>query len=300
MGILTHLKTQKSGEARIKGKEVKFKGSLTGTLVWTLLFFAILPLVFMSGVAYLRACAMMRELSQNQTQVVMTAQLNQSMQKVEEKEKRLTTLVQDRRFSQELESAFHANRQSSTYAEIHNSILRRFASLNNVEDKPKFNQFFLLDPDGTIQIATNANWEGVLITDPAVLDNIQNDHASILTYNLAPLYPDQLILLTAIQYRTPSGSSLGTVVGVTEAQELTPILQSVKDLSPTSETYLFIPPNILLGIDGKSGKFVVIKSSDAQLKAILPAFDKAMGEAHSIPHSNQLHSREWLQYSRTN
>jgi GAF domain-containing protein/HAMP domain-containing protein len=303
MGILTHLKEQKNKEARVKSKEIKFRGSLTSTLVWTLLFFAILPLVFMSSAAYLRTRTMIRELSLNQTQVVMTAQLNQSMQKVEEKETRLTVQVQDRRFSQELESAFHANRQSSTYAEIHDGILRRFASLNNVEDKPKFNQFFLLDPDGTIQIATNANWEGVLITDPAVLDNIQNDHASILTYNLVPLYPDQLILLTAIQYRTPSGSSIGTVVGVTEAEELMPILQSVKDLSPTSETYLFIPPSTLLGMDAKSGKFVVIKSSDAQLKAILPAFDKAMGEATSSPMAtnytaangyNILAQTEWL------
>ena len=199
----------------------------------------------MSSVAYIRARAMMRELSLNQTQVVMTAQLNQSMQKVEEKEKRLTALVQDRRFSQELESAFHANRQSSTYAEIHSGILRRFASLNNVEDKPKFNQFFLLDPDGTIQIATNSNWEGVLITDPAVLDNIQNDHASILTYNLVPLYPDQLILLTAIQYRTPSGvtawncgwryRSARTHTNITIRQRAKP---NIRDLSLHSTQHL--------------------------------------------------------------
>ncbi|MCJ7435171.1 MAG: HAMP domain-containing protein, partial [Anaerolineales bacterium] len=294
---------QKSKEARVKGKEIKFKSRLTGTLVWTLLIFTLLLLVIMGSVAYIRVRAMMRELSQNQTQMVMTAQLKQSMLKVEEKEKRLTTLVQDQRFSQELESAFHANHQSATYEEIHSSILRWFISLNKVEDKPKFDQFFLLDPDGTIQVATNAKWEGILITDPAVLDNIQSDHASILSYNLAPLYPDQLILLTAIQYRTSSGSSLGTVIGVTESQELTPILQSVKDLNPNSETYFFIPPNILLGIDGKSGKFVVIKSSDSQLKAILPAFDKAMGETASSPITtdyidangyNILAQTEWL------
>ena len=278
MGIPTHLKEKKIKEKLIKGREVKFKGSLTGTLVWTLLIFTLLPLVVMGSVAFTLARAMMRELSLNQTQVVMTAQLDQSILKVEEKEKRLTALVQDQRFSQELESAFHANHQSATYEEIHGSILHWFTSLNNVEDKPKFNQFFLLDPDGTIQIATNAKWEGMLITAPAVF-NIQNDHASILTYNLSPLYPDQLILLTMIQYRTPSGSSLGTVIGVTEAQELTPILQSVQDLNPKSETYFFIPPNVLLGIDGKSGKFAVIKSSDSQLKAILTAFDQAMGEA---------------------
>jgi len=278
MGILTHLNEQKSKEARTKSKEVKFKGSLTGTLVRTLLIFTLLPLVIMGSVAYIRARAMMRELSQNQTQVVMTAQLNQSLVKVEEKEKRLTTLVKDQRFSQELESAFHANHQSASYEGIHRSILRWLNSLNNVEDEPKFNQFFLLDPDGTIQVATNAKWEGVLITDPAVLDNIQNDHASILTYNLSPLYPDQLILLTAIPYRTSGGSLLGTVIGVTESPELTPILQSIKDLSPSSETYFFIPPNILLGIDGASGKFVVVKSSDAQLKAILSALGQVMGK----------------------
>jgi GAF domain-containing protein/HAMP domain-containing protein len=303
MGIPIHLNEKKFKEKFSKSREEKFKGSLTGTLVRTLLIFTLLPLVIVGNVAFTRVRTMIRETSLNQTQVVMAAQLNQSMLKVEEKEKRLTGLVQDQRFSQELESAFHANHQSTTYEEIHSSILHWFITLNNVEDKPKFNQFFLLDPDGTIQIATNAKWEGILITDPSVLENIQNDHASILTYNLSPLYPDQLILLTAIQYRTPSGSSLGTVIGITEAQELTSILQSVKDLSPTSETYFFFPPNILLGIGGKPGKFNIVKSSDSQLKAILPAFYQAMGKATPIPIAteykaidghNILAQTEWL------
>ena len=149
MGILTHLKEQNKKEANSKGKELKFKGSLTGTLVWTLLIFAMLPLVVVSGGAYIRARSMIRELSLNQTQVVMTAQLQQSMQKVEEKEELLTEFVQGQQFSQELEAAFHANRQSSTYAEIHSGILHRFTIINAAKDKPKFNHFFLLDPDAS-------------------------------------------------------------------------------------------------------------------------------------------------------
>jgi GAF domain-containing protein/HAMP domain-containing protein len=283
MGILSHLTKQTNEEELTSRKETKYKGSLTLTLVRTLLLFTLLPLSIMGGVTYIRTRALLREQAISESQLVMTAQLKQSAQAIELKEKRLLALVEDGQFSTALESAFHANRQSSSFAEIRSSALERFNSLNSDKDKPRFDEFFLLSPDGTIEISTNPKWEGILITDANVLPRIQKDHASILTYNLSPLYTDQPALLTAIQYRTPGGSSLGTVVGVTEAQNLKPILQSVKDLRPSSEPYFFIPPNILIGIDPQTTAFILPQTSASQTEAIRTAFEQEMEQAVPQP-----------------
>jgi hypothetical protein len=74
-------------------KQKRFKGSLTGTLVRTLLIFTFIPLALMAGAAYFRARTLLREQAVNQSQNLLTNQLEIIDREINNKESLLERQV---------------------------------------------------------------------------------------------------------------------------------------------------------------------------------------------------------------
>jgi len=263
-------------------KQNRFKGSLAATLVRTLLIFTFIPLAIMAGMAYFRTRAMLRELVVEQSQSLISTQLKEVESRIKTKEIRLDRLIYRDDFTSQVELGLHANPKGAGFQNIRLKLLREFRSLNTEEGAPVFNQFFLADSKGVIRVASNADWEGVTLTDRAVFDQFSPGHRSSALTDFA-LYPNQLVLLTAVDYNTKSGSRLGTIVGITEAQELQKILGSLMDLSPLAEAYFIIPPNQFIFSDTYTGELILVEPSSSQEEHILPALGGMMGQAAPKP-----------------
>ncbi len=256
--------------------EKRFRGSLAVNLVRTLLIFTFIPLALMAGAAYLRTRALLREQVIDQTQSLLNIQLANVDRMLKTKHIRLDRLVHQGDYKNILELALHADPKSSEYIDIRSKILDGFQALNTEDTSVTFNQFLLLDSNGLIKIASQQGWEGTVLTDTTSFEQATLRNRSITLYGLQPLYPKQLVLITAVDYKTASGSKLGTLVGITEAQEIQKILHTLMDLNPLAEAYFIVPPDQFIASDPYTQEIIPIESSPSQQKNILPTLDSMM------------------------
>ena len=224
---------------KINIKQKRYRGSLAGTLVGTLLVFTFIPLALMAGAAYFRARALLQEQAVTQSQNLLTTQLEIIDREVGNKEANLEHLLESGDFTILMELALHANPQSTEFREIRNGVIQEFKSLNTQEDAPAFDQFILLDTDGVIKIASNAKWVGASLA-LFFLNQTLEEHHSIAIYGLSPIYEDEFILVTALQYKTKRGSTLGSIVGITEKKNLQELIQPLNGLSPLATTFFVL------------------------------------------------------------
>ena len=260
----------------------KYRGGLAGTLVRTLLVFTFIPLALMAGAAYFRTRALLQEQAVTQSQNLLTTQLKIIDHEVGNKEARLEHLLKSSDFTILMELALHANPQSTEFHEIREGVLQEFKNLNTQEDTPAFDQFLLLDTNGIIKIASNAKWQGAAL-DPLIFDQTLEEHHSIALYGLSPIYKDEFILVTGLQYRTERGSTLGSIVGITEKNNLQELIQPLNGLSPLATTYFVLSDRRFIYNKPDTGDFTVAESaSQNELNSIL---SELMTETEPKPRS---------------
>jgi hypothetical protein len=126
----------------------RYKGSLTGTLVRTLLIFTFIPLALMAGAAYFRARTLLRDQAITQSENLLSNQLKIVDGEIKKKEAKLDEQVALEEFSTLVEIALHANPQSSEFRKIRQNFITEIETNNN-SATPLFDQFFLIDTDGS-------------------------------------------------------------------------------------------------------------------------------------------------------
>ena len=89
-----------------------------------------------------------------------------------------------------------------------------------------------------------------------------------MLYGLSPIYKNELILVTAVTYQTQRGSTLGTVVGITEKQNLQQLIQPLNGLAPFASTYFIISDNQFITSDPSTGDFKEVAVSTVQNELI--------------------------------
>jgi GAF domain-containing protein/HAMP domain-containing protein len=277
----------------------RYKGSLAGTLVRTLLIFTFLPLALMAGTAYFRTRALLREQAGIQSQNLLTSQLRVIDQEVGEKEIQFEKLLKSSDFQILLELALHSDPKSDEFLAIREGILQEFNNLNQQESMPAFDQFLLLDTEGQIKIATDETWQGKTL-DPLIFDQKFDKHPSIALYGLSPLYEEELILVTALKYKTEQGTALGSIVGITEKKNLQDLMQP---LSGLSSTYLVLSNQQYLQGSPDSNKFSILKSAiESQDKISSTLFDlktqegiqPEVVEVESTNNASELFQIQWM------
>lgn len=248
----------------------KYKGSLTGTLVRTLLIFTFIPLALMAGAAYFRARTLLRDQAITQSENLLSNQLKIVDGEIKKKEAKLDEQVALEEFSTLVEIALHANPQSSEFRKIRQNFITEIETNNN-SATPLFDQFFLIDTDGIVRIASNANWQNLTL-DASIFEDAEGAQSHAL-YGLSPLYENELILATAINYQTKRGSTLGTLVGITEKENLQILIQPLNGLAPFANTYFILSDNTFITSNANTGEFAQVTSSESKNELIASLSD---------------------------
>jgi GAF domain-containing protein/HAMP domain-containing protein len=267
-----------------------------------LLLFTFIPLTLMAGAAYFRSRTLLRSQVVNQMQIQLTSQIDQADVIVKAKEIRLDRVVRSPNFANDLETALHANPQSAEFGSVRDEFTREI-------NKATFTQYFLMRPNGTIQMASNPAWEGVSLQDASFYKTItDSDRLSFTLYDVAPLYPGQLVLVTIAQYQTTSGSKLGTLVGITEPQSLQEILQSLISVNPSANAYFITQSGVYIGTDPYTNQLAAFKPSDSQNKSLSRVLDEMMNDEKGAPRSLEFDAKDgqpvlaqakWLGFMKT-
>jgi GAF domain-containing protein/HAMP domain-containing protein len=263
-------------------KQKRYRGGLAGTLVRTLLVFTFIPLALMAGAAYFRTRMLLQEQAITQSQNLLITQLKIIDREVSNKEAHLEHLLESSDFTILMELALHANPQSAEFREIRNGVIQEFENLNTREGAPVFDQFLLLDTNGNIKIASNAKWQGTTL-DPLIFDQTLEEYHSIALYGLSPIYEDEFILVTALQYKTKRGSMLGSIVGITEKNNLQELIQPLNGLSPLATTYFVLSDRQFIYSEPGTSEFILAEPAlQSEFNSIL---SELMTEETPIPMS---------------
>ncbi|HVN16264.1 MAG TPA: GAF domain-containing protein, partial [Anaerolineales bacterium] len=177
-----------------------------------------------------------------------------------------------------------ADPKSITFDVSRAKVLNDFLSLNAGEGKPLFNQFLLVRSDGVIQVASNQSWEGVDLKNTELGIDLEKQQATTITYfNLPPLYPNELVAITIQPYHVTSGEVVGTLLGITEEQNLREYLQPLIDLSPSTDAYFVSSSGILVGSDPYTEELMQAQTSPQQKQQLDNAFGKLMTQKSESP-----------------
>ncbi len=212
----------------------------------------------MAGAAYLKTRTLLQDQAVTQSQNLLATQLKIIEREITNKETNLKNLLESSDFTILTELALHANPKSSEFREIRNNIIREFNNLSTQADAPSFNQFLLLDPGGNIKISSNASWQGMTL-DPSILAQALEKNHSMVLYGLPPIYENEFILVTARQYKTPRGSMLGSLVGITEKKNLQELTLPLNSLSPLATAYFVLPDRRFIYNDPQTGGFTPVE-----------------------------------------
>ncbi|MBK8824045.1 MAG: cache domain-containing protein [Anaerolineales bacterium] len=226
------------------------------------MIFTFIPLALMAGGAYFRARTLLREQAVAQSQNLLGTQLKLIEDEVNNKEEHLQHLIESSDFTILIELALHANPQSAEFRKIRESFIKEFQSLNAQADSPAFNQFILLDSSGNIKISSNTEWQGLTL-NPSLFAQTSDKYRSKFLYGASPLYKDQFILVTTLNYQTDRGSTIGTLIGITEKENLQSLIQPLNGLSPLADAYFILPNNQIIYSDQTAKEFVLITDTSA-------------------------------------
>ncbi len=277
-----------------KSKNTGYQGGLSRSLVRTLMIFTFIPLTLMAGAAFLRSRALLREQVVNQTQSLMTAQIQQMNSDVKTKNIRLDRIVRLPVIANLINTALTTNPKNTGFETIQGNFVRQVSALNIAGDKPTFNDFMLMKADGTVLIASNPAWQGVSLKGSTAYTSLLTDNdQSYVLYNIASLYPGQMVLATIAPYPNSGGKPTAALVGFTETQDLQDNLQSISNIYPSSNAYFILPAGqskTFIDIDPYKNQFGVFQPSNAQNASLGSALDALMGAGSAAPRALEFNS----------
>jgi GAF domain-containing protein/HAMP domain-containing protein len=264
----------------------QYRGGLARTLVRTLLVFTFIPLILMGGAAYYRAQALLRDQVVRQMQAQLSQQVGQVNLSVQTKAIRLDRLVRSPDFISAAGRALAASAQSPEFTSVRSDFAAVVQSLNPQGGTVTFNQYFLMSPSGTVALASNPAWQGLSLQDLKPYQYLSTgERQSYAAYDTRPLYNNQLALFTVAQISNSTGAHLGTMVGVTEPQELQTILQNLVAPGSGAEALFVTQEGSLIGADPYTNAMALVAAPAAQVTPIMAALTPMMSQDTSAPAS---------------
>ena len=208
----------------------------------------------MAGAAYFRARTLLQEQAVTQSQNLLSTQLKIIDREVTNKETHLEHLLESSDFTILTELALHANPKSNEFREIRNGILQEFNNLNAQEECALVRS---IPPAGYRWKHQNCKQSKMAGGNARPFDfraNMKNT-IPLPFMGFHPIYENEFILVTAQPYKTERGSTLGSIVGITEKKNLQKLIQPLNGLSPLATTYFVLSDQQFVYNDPETGEF---------------------------------------------
>jgi len=196
----------------------KFRGKLARTMLTVLIPIAIVPLLLMGGLAYVRSRQIL--ISQIESTLIAIEQQQQSSLDlwIQARDEKISGYY----FYPDVVEAFQTvdqlrNVESPQFGDARDLILTTLERINDPEDL--IHQFFVVSPDGEILVSSNQRHEGTNIIDTPYFEQLSTDHERLAIFNPEPIY-NSLAVILARPYYTIDGEHLVTIWGLTGMSRL--------------------------------------------------------------------------------
>ncbi len=220
----------------------------------------------------MRAQELLRRQAVTQSENLLTTQHKVIERDIQEKETRLKEiLTSGDNFTILLELALHSNSQSDEFRDLRNSLIQEFNQPDNTGSPPPFDEFIIIDPNGSVKISSRDEWQGQKL-DMAFMNNLTPERPSYVVSGFGSFYgQDEYALITALEYKNSSGGNIGTVVGITSPSSLTRMLQPFYGLYPFADTYFILPDKQVITENISTGEQVAVKQNLNLVNEVIPS-----------------------------
>lgn len=227
----------------------KFRRSLARRTVLQILLLALLPVLLVSGSTLWL------------TQQQITNQLNQQFQSVsqnystqltalfESRQKSLNSIENNKSFNVALDTLLTGNLTQAEKQSVEARILELIDVQNVSSAEQMFDHVAILTPSGDILLSTNPEWKGLNISQNTNLQRMVGSDDSRLVFNPAPLYTNQVVLVTPSLFASNDLTNLVTIMGFTVSNIPSNILSSITAYFPTGQAYLYTADKNLITYD---------------------------------------------------
>ncbi|RJP47912.1 MAG: GAF domain-containing protein [Anaerolineaceae bacterium] len=229
-------------------------GGLAGRIIWRLALATLIPLLLMSGAAYLRTRQLLEEQVVTQMQNLVTTEMDAAQNAMKIKQIRLDRIARLPDFVAAMDVILHEERGTPAFTEARNKVISTFEQINREEGNPIFNLYFVVSPDGLILASSERKWEGATLVDISRYQDILTaDNQSFGIFDFLPFRPGQFSLVTINQFHTADGTVSAAIGGISEEQYAVSILKPIVDLTPSSRAYFVSHYGGYLGLDSYTG-----------------------------------------------
>lgn len=251
-----------------------YTGRLSRSMLLVLLPIAILPVLIMGGVNYLRARSLLRDQVTAQLETLLHAQSEEIDHWVQRKHLRLDLAVRHSHFREAMHTILYRSGASAEeLAAARQTALDTLRSATQRDAQLIFNQFLVASPEGVVLIASRPEWEGLDLNEVLNFRRLSGQSISRAVYAPAPLYEEQVVTFTARPFQGPSGMWAATVVGVSESFNLLSQLQGFPTSMMGTKAYFLTAEDLFLGIDPTRQELSALQPTEDHLQALsaLPA-----------------------------
>lgn len=236
-------------------KTAKIKGSLTRSLVRTLLLFTLIPLALMAGGAYIRARGLLEQQSDRHLKSLLSNQAGLIEQHILYKHQ----LLQDQLSNPNSENFL------ATPSLLDSSLLA-----NNEGGANGFSHYIVLSNAGDVLLASERSWQGAQIEFSPV-DGSASE--SILLGSFPPFIENEPVLVSYIRYASDDGKKTGMLIGLTSGDELKNTVQPLIGLDPYSQAFIASSEGELILIK-ETGEYISVEAENSSTEKIGSIFTK--------------------------
>jgi GAF domain-containing protein/HAMP domain-containing protein len=281
-------------------RAASYRGGLARSLVRTLLALTFLPLALMGAAAYLRSRTLLRDQVVAQMRSQIQDEVDQVDLSIKTKEIRLDRLMRSPDFVAVASQAATTPASGADLSQLRSDFTDLTQALSPQGGKPIFNQYLLIGLDGTVELSSKPEWEGTALRDLPIFTEISTaDHETLAAFDVSPLYPKELVLMTVAQTQDSKGTHLGSVVGVTESGELQGILQSLSRPTTGAEAFFVTPSGAIIGTDPYTNQMTPVDAAASEttpiVAALTPMMNTNAGEPASVEFTDKQGARSFGQ-----
>ncbi len=245
-------------------------GSFIRKMLLLLLPLTIVPVLVMSGGAFLRARNLLRNQVADQLEAVLHAESNVFDAWVQRKEIRLGLAVHRpgvRTAINTLTGPAFATDEERNIARL--ELLQTLKWFTELDSIRTFKHFMVVANSGEVLASSNPAWETMTLSEPYQAD-FRGQTRSKAVFSPSSLYESELVVLTSAPVFNRDGLLIATVIGINESPDILRVLERVPLAHNAARGYFLSADGDIVGVDPLESALVALLPSDEQLSLLPP------------------------------
>lgn len=228
----------------------KFNQSLTRKTVIQVLLLALLPVILVSAGTLWSTQRLITDQLNQQFKSISASYSTQLTNLTTTRQASLDTIKNSKTFIEAANVLLSASANQSAQKTASTQILNLIGQLNAPQaGQLTFDQIILIEPTGDVLLSTNPDWTGQNFSKVEAIQKLVGSNSSVITYNLAPLYNNQTIVISSKLFVANDMSKVITIMGFTSSPLPGQLLANITTYFPTGQAYYYTPDKKLITYD---------------------------------------------------